>query len=52
MEEETTILDRLDYSNIVLIKKEGATTIGDYRLIALLNSSVKIISKIHANRLN
>lgn len=35
-------LDRLNYSNIVLIpKKDGAKHIGDFRPIALLNSTLK-----------
>lgn len=40
-------LDRINYKKIMLIsKKEALTQLGDYRSIALLNSSLKIISKV------
>lgn len=45
-------LDRINYLMITLIsKKEQAETSGDFRPIALLNYSVKIIAKILSNRL-
>lgn len=45
-------LDRLNYSNIVLIpKKSSPSLISDYRLIALLNSVLKIVSNVLASRL-
>lgn len=45
-------LDRLKYSHIVLIpKRRRADKIGDFRLIALLNSSLKVVSKVFACRL-
>lgn len=45
-------LFRISYSQIILIpKKEGPRGVGDYRSIALLNNSLKIISKILTNRL-
>lgn len=45
-------LERTNFSQIVLIaKKEALSTSGDYRPIALLNSSLKIVSKILTNRL-
>lgn len=42
----------LNVSFIVIIpKKEGATSIGDYRPISLVGSIYKIISKVLSNRL-
>lgn len=50
--EGTMRFDKLNYANIALIpKKDGPELMADYHLIALLNSSVKIISKVWANRL-
>lgn len=47
-----TQVDRLNYVTIVLISKKDKTkVIGDYRLTSLVNSSMKIISKVLANRL-
>lgn len=46
-------LDRINYSQLVLIpKNQSSSTVKEFRPIALLNSSVKIISKILANRLS
>lgn len=47
----TTRLDRLNYACIVLIPKEGAERISQYRSISLLNCLVKIILKVLACRL-
>lgn len=45
-------LDRFNYTNVVLIPKvDGTEKGGDFRLIALLNSLLRIISKIPADRL-
>lgn len=45
-------LDNINYSMITLIpKKDQAETIGDFRPIALLNYSIKIITKLLSNRL-
>lgn len=44
--------ERWNYSQVVLLPKEdAATTISQYRPIALLNSSFKIISNALANRI-
>lgn len=44
-------IERINYSLIVLIpKKKTPQAIEDYRPITLLNSSLKIISKVLANR--
>lgn len=52
LEEGTTHLDYLYYSNIALAPKhEGAETLGDFRSIAMINSSIKIISNVLAKRL-
>lgn len=51
--EGTATLYRINYSQIVLIpKKENPITMRDFQLVALLNSSFKIISKILTNRLS
>lgn len=45
-------LDCLNYSHVVLIpKKDVPDMIGDYRSIALLNNTLKIVSKVLANSL-
>lgn len=45
-------LERNNLAQILLIpKKETPARIDDYRLIALLNSSLKIISKVLTNKL-
>lgn len=45
-------LDRINYLVIILIpKREKPRSIWDFGLITLLNSSVKIVSKILANLL-
>lgn len=45
-------LDRINYSQMVLIpKNQTPTTVKEFRSIALLNSSLKIISKILAKKL-
>lgn len=45
-------LDRFNYANVVLIPKvDGPENGGDFRLIALLKSLLRIISKIPADRL-
>jgi hypothetical protein len=42
----------LNSTNVVLIKKkEGAATIGDYRPISIMRSIAKVLAKIMANRL-
>lgn len=46
-------LERLNYSQVILIPKEGSPqTVDQYRPIALLNGSFKIVSKVLANRLS
>lgn len=46
-------LERINWANIVLIPKvETLESPGDYRVIGLINSSTKIISKMLASRLN
>lgn len=46
-------LERLNYSQAILIPKEGSPqTVDQYRPIALLNGSFKIVSKVLANRLS
>lgn len=50
--EGSTQLDKISYSLITLIpKKYSPERIGDYRPIALLNSSLNFVVKILANRL-
>lgn len=45
-------IKRINYSFITLIpKKDSLEVVGDYKSIALLNISLKIISKLLANRL-
>lgn len=45
-------LRSINSCNIVLIPKiDGPQSVSDYRLISLLNSSMKIITKLLANRL-
>lgn len=45
-------MERINYSLIVLIpKRDTPQTIRVYRLIALLNISLRIISKVLSNRL-
>lgn len=51
--EGRTRLDRSNYSQMMLIPKDQTpTTVNEFRPIALLNSSLKIMSKILANRLS
>lgn len=48
-----TRVNRLNFSQVVLIPKNNApSSISDYRPIALINSSIKIIFKIVACRLS
>ena len=48
----TNSLALLNSANVVLIpKKEGAESIGDYRLISLIHGIAKLISKLLAARL-
>lgn len=52
LHEGTLQLERINYAHVMLIpKKKGATNVGDFRPINVLNVSVKIISKVLANRL-
>lgn len=45
-------LERINWANIALIPKiDSPESLGDYRPISLINSSLKILSKILANRL-
>lgn len=49
---QTSKLNLINMANIVLLpKKQEAATLSDYRPISLINSVVKIITKILANRL-
>lgn len=46
-------LERINWANIALIPKvEPSETPGDFRPISLINSSLKILSKILASRLS
>lgn len=49
--DERARLDRINYSQIVLVPKEGSREACDFRPITLLQSSFKIISKVLSNRL-
>ena len=52
MHVETVQLDRLNYAMVVLTpKKDEAKEVGDFRPISVLNASVKMITKVMANRL-
>lgn len=44
-------MGRLNYAQIVIPKKNNSTEIIDFRPISLLNCSIKIMSKVLANRL-
>uniref|UniRef100_A0A453QM62 Reverse transcriptase domain-containing protein n=1 Tax=Aegilops tauschii subsp. strangulata TaxID=200361 RepID=A0A453QM62_AEGTS len=50
-------LARGDFSNVNLVmivllpKKEGATTVGDYRPINLIHSVAKLVAKVLSRRL-
>jgi retron-type reverse transcriptase len=45
-------MQNINTSHIVLVpKKDNPTRVGDFRPISLLNSSVKLLTKILANRL-
>lgn len=45
-------MERINFSQIVLIPKNSTSSkVDDYRSLALLNSSLKIISKVLADRL-
>lgn len=47
----TLQIKRINYAHVVLVLKKGdALKVGDFWLISVLNASVKIISKILANR--
>jgi len=49
----TLQLGRFNYANVILIhKKVRANQLNDFRPIYLINCSVKIISKVLANRLS
>ena len=51
--EETLQLNRLNVAHVVFKPKKGeAKQVGDFRPISVLNASVKIISKVLANRPN
>jgi len=45
----TTKMHLIHATNIVLLPKEDATTLADYRVISLINSLIKIIMNILAN---
>lgn len=42
-------LDRINYSQIVLVPKEGPREVRDFRPMALLQSSFEIISNVLSN---
>ena len=42
---------RLNYASVVLIPKREAKEVRNLKPISILNASVKIISKVFANRL-
>jgi hypothetical protein len=46
-------MQSIDGSHILLVPKIGnPTKVGDYRPISLLNSSIKLLTKILANKLH